>query len=156
MRTIDMQWNALSEVRATTVLSKRNSGFASSQAVTRSPSASRSRALVTEKTFTSSMRSFMGIPEEDRTVTAPTHIHLPIFRHHFRNPGRCGVRGGRRSELPKSGGAARSRWGARDLAVDLQALLDESVGQAPEARPTVSCHASLGCTEGGPFVGEQS
>lgn len=51
-RTIDRQWNSLSDVRTTLVRQMSTLGCAPSQAVTRSPSASRSRLFVAEKTLT--------------------------------------------------------------------------------------------------------
>jgi hypothetical protein len=52
IKTIERQWYALSELSMTKVLRTRTSGFWASQAVTASPSDSRSLALVAVKTFT--------------------------------------------------------------------------------------------------------
>jgi len=49
---MERQWNRLSELSITKVFSTRTPGLPASQAVTASPSSSRSFAFVAEKTFT--------------------------------------------------------------------------------------------------------
>jgi len=71
---MDRQWNSLSELSITKVFSTRTLGLPASQAVTASPSSSRSLAFVAEKTFTT--LTFSGLADASPVPDASASSNL--------------------------------------------------------------------------------